>query len=374
MATSIDFAVSSDEALEAAWHYGHDGSWWERIKRIRAAQEQPYDISIGIQYDEEKLNHLIAQWQSKIERPARNATIRMATGAIVPEQQGYRLEVDTLRSMILQSLMKNEDATITLPVTNLYPEVSATDLASMGIHEVISTYTTVFDSQNDNRVANIKLAATKVNGRILYPGKTFSFNDVVGPREKSYGFKEAIEIADGEFVPGVGGGICQLSSTLYNAVILANLDIVERYNHSRTLPYVPAGRDATVAFGTLDFKFVNNLAEPLLIVAEVHGNELMVGIFGQHPMAEKVDIVAVNQEAILPQIINQQDDSLYLGETKLEKQGIPGVAVTIMRVVRLKGQLVKQEILSKDRYLAEDTILNFGTKIPPLAKKSNSVF
>jgi len=367
-ATNIDFDVDSSEALDAAWHYGRDGSWWERMKKIRAAQKKPYDISLGIKYDEVKLNHLIEQWQRAIERPARNATISMTTGKVIPDQQGYKLEVDTLRSLILQSLMKSEDVTVVLPVTTVYPEVTVDDLASMGIHEAISAYTTVFNSQDDNRVANIKLAATKVNGYIIYPGKTFSFNDVVGPREKSYGFKEAMEIADGEFVPGIGGGICQLSSTLYNAVILANLDITERYNHSKTLPYVPAGRDATVAFGLLDFKFVNNTPEPLMIAAEVKGNELMVGVFGQHSIAEKVEIISMNQEQILPTIIKQQDDSLYLGETKLEKQGTPGIALTVMRVVRLKGQMIKQEVLSQDRYLGEDTILKIGTKIPPFAE------
>lgn len=368
-ASSIDLDVDILGALDAAWSYGREGSWWQRIKKIRDAKENGYNISLALTYDEMKLNHLIEQWQKKIERPPRNATISMTTGRHIPDQQGYRLEVDAVRPLLLQSFIKSEETAVTLPVTTLYPEVTADDLVRMGIHEALSVYTTVFNSQDVNRVANIKLAAGKVNGHIIYPGEIFSFNDIVGPREKSYGFKEAMEIVDGEFALGIGGGICQLSSTLYNAVILANLDIVERYNHSKALSYVPLGRDATVAFGTLDFKFINNTLSPLMIMAEVADNELMVGIFGQQAIIEKVEIIVKNQEKIPPAIRKEQDDSLYLGEIKLEKQGKPGLNLTIMRVVRLKGQIIKQEILSKDCYPAEDTLLKVGTKSPPFVDK-----
>lgn len=364
-ASSIDFDIDILSALNDVWRYGREGSWLQRIKKIRDAKENNYDISISITYDEMKLNHFIEQCQKKIENLPRNATISMTTGKLIPEQQGCRVDVDTMRTLLLQSLIKNEDAVVTLPVTILYPKVTADSLARMGIHEALSVYTTVFNSQDVNRVTNIKLAASKANGHIIYPGEVFSFNDIVGPREKSYGFKEAMEIVDGEFALGIGGGICQLSSTLYNAVILANLDIVERYNHSKALSYVPLGRDATVVFGTLDFKFVNNTPRPLMIITEVNKNELMVGIFGQQAIKEKVEIIVKNQEQIPPIISKEQDDDLYLGETKLEKQGKPGIALTIMRVVRLKGQIIKQEILSKDCYPAEDTLLKVGTKKPP---------
>ena len=340
------------------------------MKKIRVAKTTAYDILPNVKYNETKLNQLITEWRGQIERPARNATLSIRAGGIIPAEQGYRLESEALRPLILQSFTKNEDVFVSLPVTTLDPEVTVADLVSAGIHEVRSQYTTVFNEQDDNRVANIKLAAERVNGHILYPKEVFSFNDIVGPRDKSSGFKEAMEIADGEFVPGVGGGICQLSSTLYNAVILANLDIVERYNHSKALSYVPLGRDATVVFGLLDFKFVNNTTEPLMVMAEVNGNELIVGILGQHHITEKVEIIATEQEKILPTIVKEPDESLYLGETKLERAGKPGVSLTIMRVVRLKGQIIKQEILSKDSYPAEDALLKVGAKSPPFVEKT----
>jgi len=368
-AASIDFDIDVDAALDAAFSYGRDGLWWNRVKKIQTAKREGYNVSLGVKYNEVKLNSLIEQWQGVIERPASNATLSIITGGLIPEQQGCRLEADALRPLVVDAFMKSEENNVVaLPVTTLYPAVTAVDIARSGISQALSVYTTVFNNQDINRTANIKLAAWKANGHIIYPGKIFSFNEIVGPREKIYGFKEATEIVDGEFVPGIGGGICQLSSTLYNVVILANLDIIERYNHSKPLSYVPLGRDATVVFNALDFKFANNTSGPLMIMAEVDGNKLMVGIFGQRPIAESVEIMSVGQELIPPEIIKEQDDALYLGEFKIDKQGKPGYAVTTVRVVRSDGQEVKREVLSKDRYLPDNTIVKVGTQIPPIAR------
>ena len=364
-ATNIDFDIDVDAALDAAFRYGRDGSWWERIYKIRTAAQNGYNISLGAKYNEAKLNNLIEQWQGMIERPASNAALSMITGGLIAEQQGSRLETETLRPLVLEAFMKSEDNVVALPVTTLYPEVTAVDIASSGISKALSVYTTVFNNQDINRTANIKLAASKANGHIIYPGKIFSFNEVVGPREKIYGFKEALEIVDGEFVPGIGGGICQVSSTLYNVAILANLDIVERYNHSKPLSYVPLGRDATVAFDVLDFKFANNTSSPVMIMAEVNGNKLMVGIFGQSAIAEAVEILSVGQELIPPSITKKEDNTLYQGEFKVIQKGKPGNAVTTVRVVRSGGQEVKREVLSTDRYLPDNTIIKVGTQIPP---------
>jgi len=369
-AANIDFDIDVDAALDAAFSYGRDGSWWERVSKIQTAAQNGYNIPLRAKYDEVKLDVLIEHWQGMIERPASNATLSMLTSDLIPEKQGCRLETDTLRPLVLDAFIKSEDNVVALPVTTLYPEVTVVDMVRSGISQALSVYTTAFNNQDINRTANIKLAAGKANGHIIYPGKIFSFNEIVGPREKVYGFKEAIEIADGEFILGIGGGICQLSSTLYNVAILANLDIVERYNHSKPLSYVPLGRDATVTFDALDFKFANNTSMPLMIMAEVNDNKLMVGIFGQSPIAESVEIMSVEQELIPPGITKKQDDTLYLGEFKIEKQGKPGYAVTTIRVVRSGGQEVKREVLSKDRYLPDNTIIKVGTQIPPFARES----
>jgi vancomycin resistance protein YoaR len=258
-AASIDLDIDINATADEVWNYGRRGSWWERLEIIKTGWKEGYPISLVIKYNQNKLNSLVDHWKEKIDRPSRNAVFDLWTGTIIPHEQGYTLEDDILRPQLLETFKKSDsNNTILLPVKAINPKITVDNLTNAGIHEMLSSYTTVFKNEDANRTDNIKLAALKTNGTLLYPGSIFSFNEIVGPREKECGFKEALEIVDGEFVPGIGGGICQVSSTLYNAVLLANLDIVERSNHSRPLSYVPLGQDATVAYDALDFKFSNN--------------------------------------------------------------------------------------------------------------------
>ncbi len=131
--------------------------------------------------------------------------------------------------------------------------------------KTLASYTTNFDSGNVNRSTNVRLAAKSIDGTVIKPGKTFSFNKVVGERTAEAGYKQAIVFEGGQPVPGLGGGVCQVSSTLFNAALLSNMKISERHYHSATVSYVPLGRDATVAYGSKDFKFTNNLDTPIKI-------------------------------------------------------------------------------------------------------------
>ena len=370
-ADNIDLGIDADATLDQVWNYGRRGSWWERVQNIKTGWEKGYPILLTIKYNEVKLESLIQQWKDAIDRPPRNAVINLWSGTIVPHELGYALDRDALRPLILDAFKTSNRAEITLPVKVIHPKVTMEDITNAGMKEILSSYTTTFNSGDANRTDNIKLAALNTNGTIVYPGKIFSFNEIVGPREKEYGFKEALEIVDGEFVPGIGGGICQVSSTLYNAVLLANLKIVERSNHSKPLSYVPLGRDATVAYGALDFQFMNNTKEPLLILAEVEDNKLVVGILGPHPLVEKVEIQHESQKTIPPIIVKKEDDNLYLGETLVEQEGRPGYALTTLRVVWSKGRQISKEVLSKDVYLGEDTIVKVGKKMPPTVDKTD---
>lgn len=367
-ARAIDFDIDTGATVDEVWNFGRSGSLWERLKNIHLAMTQGCSIPMRVRYNGTKLDNLMEQWKTVIERSPRNATLSLVTGGVVPQEQGRKLETEQLRPLVIQALKGTDAARIALPVTLLYPSITVSDIERTGIREVMGTFTTVFDSADRNRTANIKIAAGKINGQMIDAGGVFSFNEVVGPREKSFGFKEAMEYVDGELVPGIGGGICQVSSTLYNAALLANLEIAERYNHSKPLGYIPLGRDATVAYGVLDFKFVNNTAAPILLMAEVEGNNLVVGIFGPNRPAARVEILSTNRQVIPPAIVKQQDGSLYLGESKVDKQGKPGYEVTTLRVIRLNGQEIRREILSTDRYLPENTIVKFGSLMPPFAR------
>lgn len=364
-AAAFDYDLDVDGVADAAWWYGRRGPWWRRLAQVWTARRQGQDIPLCFKYDEGKLADALATVAARVEVPARNATLSVASGGIVPQQVGRRLDVARLRQEILAALPERDIDSIALPVTSVYPAITVSDIQASGISELVAAYTTTFDPADVNRTANIVLGAQKLNGTIIWPGETVSFNTLVGPRDKAHGFKEALEIVDGEFVPGIGGGICQVSSTLYNVALLANLRIVERYNHAKLLHYVPLGRDATVVYGALDFKFANDTVWPLLIMAEVDGPKLCIALFGPQKLDETVEIVTAHQRLIPPKVIKRLDERLYLGETKLEHPGQPGYEVTTVRVVRRGGREVKREVLSKDTYQADDTVVLVGTRVLP---------
>lgn len=367
-AAAIDFDLDAEATAEEAYGFGRRGPWWERLKNVRAAGRDGYRIPVRVRYNEGKLAARLEEWREAIDRSPRNAAFSLEEGAVVPQENGRKLEVEAARPLVLQALQRRGAANLPLPVTPLYPEVTVADLRQTGIRELWSSYTTAFDSGDVNRTANIRLSARRINGYIVYPGQTFSFNQVVGPRDREHGFKEALEIVDGEFVPGIGGGVCQVSSTLYNAVLLANLAIAERTNHSKPLGYVGIGRDATVVYGALDFKFTNDSGVPLMIMAETAKHKLTVGIVGPQALGVTVELMSADRHVVPPAVVKKQDPELYLGETKVDKQGKPGYEVTTIRLVRAGGREVKREVLAKDRYLPENTVVKVGTRLPPFAQ------
>lgn len=358
---NFDYSIDEEATADAVWLFGREGPLWDRLKKIRNAEAEGWSIPLKIKYNENKLDSIAEQLRDTISCPARNATLSLGTGGIVPEEEGRELNVPELKELILLALNRTDTSITALPVTPVYPEITASDLAKHGIKELMAMYSTQFNTEDVNRTANVRLSAQKITGKLLYPGQIFSYNDTVGPREKAQGFKEAMEIINGEFVPGVGGGVCQVSSTLYNAVLLSGLTIVERTNHSKPLSYVPLGRDATVVYDILDFKFVNNSPAPVMIMAETVGNKLNVGIFGQRLLEKNIDIITTQQQVIQPTIIKKADSALLPGETKVEKQGKPGYEVTVVRIIRNNaGKELQREIVSHDKYAPDNMLIKFG--------------
>src|SRR5699024_5189614 len=168
-----------------------------------------------------------------------------------------------------------------VPKRPVYPEVDSELLAN--IHEEkIGSYVTKFKPENKERTHNIVLAAEAINNYVLFPDETFSFNEVVGKRTEAKGYKRAPVIVKGELAEDIGGGICQVSSTLYNAVDLRGVEMVARYSHSREVPYVPPGRDATVSWYGPDFVFKNHFHQPILIQAKAKDGNMIINIYSSH--------------------------------------------------------------------------------------------
>ncbi|WP_209977356.1 VanW family protein [Paenibacillus eucommiae] len=199
-------------------------------------------------------------------------------GEIVPEQLGYKLDHKFFSEQFFSYFMGSGPSIIQAPRVTIYPKVDS-ELLSLIKEKAIGHYVTYFNASNKNRAHNIALSAKAINNYVVFPGEIFSFNQVVGMRTKEKGYQQAPIIVSGELSEGIGGGICQVSSTLFNAIDRAGLRIVQRYSHSRNVPYVLPGRDATVSWGGPDFSFQNQYNQPVLIRMYAGGGRMFVTIY-----------------------------------------------------------------------------------------------
>lgn len=235
------------------------------------------------------------------------------------------------------------------------------DIGTEAFPYLISTYTTRYDASNVNRSQNLAIATGKINGTVLMPGEEFSFNQVVGKRTIEEGYKDAKIYQDGKVVDGLAGGICQISSTLYNAVIKANLEIVERRNHSFTTSYVKAGRDATVVYGVIDFKFKNTRTYPIKIEGIVGSGVAEFNIYGIKEEVEySVDLAPVVTASIPYATQYIPDPTLAPGQQIIVQAGGNGCKVTTYKETKLDGKFVSKEIISTDTYQPMKAIIRIG--------------
>ncbi len=226
--------------------------------------------------DDDRLDKLMDQVAAKVETSPINASLN-ASGAIVPERSGTRLDRLAFKKMFYSYMLEGSPTRLEAPLLPVYARVDSEILAAIKV-KPIGHYATYFNRRNRNRSANIALAAAALNNHVVFPGERLSFNQTVGKRTKEKGYLRAPVIVRGELYEDIGGGICQVSSTLFNAVDRAGLTIVERYSHSRSVRYVPPGRDATVSWYGPDFVFENPYDQPILIRTFVSPGSVQVVI------------------------------------------------------------------------------------------------
>ncbi len=316
------------------------GNYFQRMVQKKRLAEVNQRINITLNFDEEYFNDLLKSLESKIAKPAEDAHYQVDVldkVKIITEKHGTKLDYESFFSELPVKLAKGEDP-IHVPVTLIEPKMTAIDLSSWGIKELVTKYYTKFDPNNVNRVNNLKLAAKALDGTILKPGEEFSFNAWVGPRLKELGYKEAPILAKGEITEDVGGGVCQVSSTLYNLALLSDLKILERSPHSAPVSYVSPGRDAAVAFDYMDLRFLNAHKNALLITAEVVGDRLWCKVFGT---ALPYNVIVSTE---------------LLGEVPYEvKKGSPARAGRNgLKVATYTTKEGKKALVSKDYYLPLD--------------------
>lgn len=278
--------------------------------------------------------------------------------AVYPHSNGIDFAISMEEAT---ALLNQAETDFTIPLKILYANVTTSQIGAEAFPDELASYSTNYPTRDRNRATNVELASQKVDGYVLMPGETFSFNQVVGKRTASAGFKSATVYQGGEVVDGIGGGICQVSSTLYNAVLLANLEIVERSNHGFSVSYVKPSTDATVSWGSPDFKFKNNRNYPIKILFSATRGTDTCRILGLRQEDDyEVRIESYVTGRIPYKTIYKDTTSLAPGETKVLESGSNGTRSEAYKVLLKNGQEVSRTLLSRDTYNPHNRIIARG--------------
>ncbi len=293
----------------------------------------------------------------EIYKEAQDAYFTKDPFAIYPEVEGVDFDVEAARALLEE---EKEEYVIKLIITK--PKITIDQLGSEAFPDQLSTFTTRYDVSDVDRTTNLEIACQKINGKVLLSGETFSYNKTLGPRTAAAGYRNGKIYSGGEVVDGIGGGICQISSTLYNAVLLADLEIVERRNHQFVTSYVGAGRDATVVYGSTDFQFKNTREYPIKISASAKNGIATISIYGIKQENEYTFKFSTKTVATIPYSTQYvEDSSLAAGTEKVKQKGTNGLKTETYITKMLNGKVISTKLLSRDTYNAMTRIVLKGT-------------
>lgn len=345
---------------------GKAGNIVDEEKFLNLIEEQLFNLNLEKDtieipvINKEPQNIDIEKIHDEIYKEAQDAYITQNPTVVHSEVNGVDFAISNEE---IKKILQEDKEEYIIPLNITLPSKTVNDLGEDAFPDVLGTYTTLYDASNENRDNNVNLASEKINGTIIYPGETFSYNQIVGKRTIEAGYKEAGAYAGGKVVQEIGGGICQVSSTLYNAVLYANLEVVERYNHYFETSYVDPGRDATVSWESLDFQFKNNRDYAIKIEAKARNGVCEITIKGIKQDNDYEVVIQPQVTSIIKKTERYENDSsLEEGVTEVEQEGHDGCTSETHKILMQNGVTVSDEIISQDYYHALEKIIRKGTK------------
>jgi vancomycin resistance protein YoaR len=313
-----------------------------------------------------KADQWLASLARSIGRTPSNATFAAVPGGVevVPARPGRALDVEASRAAVARAAFSPTARTAPLVVETAQPERSTAEAKAMGITGVVGSYTTTYGG-TPGRVHNVRLVADLIDGALIAPGTRFSFNDTTGERNAAKGFEEAPVIINGELQTGIGGGVCQVSTTVFNAAFEAGLSIDRRTNHALYIDHYPLGRDATVNYPDLDLVFTNDTDRWLLLRTFVGAGSLTVNLYGT-PQDRRVETETAPLEVDGKVPWKRIDDpTLFRGEKVVEQIGVPPRSTAVTRRVFASDGSLMYDTTWRSYYVGEPTVVRLGTKPRP---------
>lgn len=352
-----------DEVLKEAFALGRTGMERERIAEITGLQRFPRHFSVEDTYDEEAAKKAVdaigARFDIAPEDAAMTGYDETEKFQFSQEAAGRTVDREDLLGQIGEAVARGDyDAVLSGKVSEV-PAAMNLEQAKEA-YVLLAKFSTRAEVESEDRDHNVKLAADTVNNTLIAPGEEFSMNEVIGETTEEQGYKEAATYARGEVVPEFGGGVCQVSSTIYNAVIQAGLETTERKNHSMTVSYVPLGEDAMISYWNSDLKFKNNSSGNILVLLDAYGPEVICYIYGIPILPEGVTVKMDSQvvETLpVPEPTYVEDDSLSPGEERYKTYGKEGYRVKTDLVTMKDGVEIGREFLHNSTYNPQTPVI-----------------
>ncbi|MDI6715694.1 MAG: VanW family protein [Actinomycetota bacterium] len=330
---------------------------WIDFKKVRNGDSW----SLNIIFNKEELSTYLKELTKDLVIPPKDAEFKIVGDKveIVPSQDGAEIDLEKAYIDISEACKREDAREVMISMKTVEPKLSTEDAKKMGIKEKVSSYKTFFNPRQYSRVHNIQLLGSELDGKILAPGEVFSFNKTIGPRTAAKGYKEAPAILNGELVPALGGGVCQVATTLFNTVFFGGYEVVERHNHSFFISHYPTGRDATVSYDGPDLKFKNSSPYYVLIKVITTPRSIEISFYSTSE-GYKVSYTTIgpnNYKPFQTKII--EDPTLPKGQRKVFDPGESGRDVTVYRYVYKGDKLVRKDKFFS-RYVSKKEIVRVG--------------
>ncbi len=375
--TAFGLSCSSEEAVDEALGIGRVGNIVKRYKDQKDLQHGGREITPGWEVDRAQVKAFLEENCTKFDREAENATLSRSNGAFdfVPGTQGLVLDVDGSVQVIMEWLeqgvsSEGMDNTLELKTKITEPEGSAEQLSE--VKDLLGSFSTSFSTSSAKRCMNVNSGAEHVNGTVLYPGESFSMYETVAPFTEENGYAMAGSYLNGEVVDSMGGGICQVSTTLYNAVLRAELEVTERYPHSMTVHYVELSEDAAIAGTYKDFKFVNSTQAPIYIEGYTSADKrITFNIYGKETRDKNrtISFESVTVEKVGGNTILREDGGQPLGY-KTSSKASTGYIAELYKVVKVNGVETERIKINKSTYKGSDRVVTYGTAGDPVLSEN----
>jgi len=361
----INARYNIDSVIEEAFAYGKNLSLFKKYKLIKNPVNKVLNMKFA--YDAKAIDELISNMKKEIDNTPENGNLSINNGNfnITSDKKGAKLIDDKLKKEIISKLSGDvlaPDILIDAEIKQLSANITKEKLQT--IDKRLSSFSSNFSSSSYGRSTNITLAVKSINGTLLMPGQSFSFNGTVGQRTAAKGYKPAPVDIGTKVGSDYGGGICQVSTSLYNAVIRSNIKSTERNHHSIPSTYIPLGMDATVDWGNLDYKFTNTLEYPIYIESYVINKKLTFNIYSNSSLTNKsYNLVNEVYDTVQPGPTKYIDDpSLPIGSIVQDQFPLVGYNVRTYKNTIQNGNVINHELLTTDHYQVKAEVIRIGTK------------